>query len=385
MKHLFVVIALLCSVSHAQTQPRELSTNVPGAQYPRMNGDSSATFRIRADEAQKVKLLMDLGQAKYDMAKGEDGFWEVTTKPLLAGFHYYLVSIDGFESTDPGSRTYFAARKEVSAIEVPAPEPEFFAAKDVPHGAIRAEWYFSKTTGDWRRIYVYTPPGYDHTSDRYPVLYLQHGWGEDETGWSEQGHENFILDNLIASGRAKRMIVVNENGMTGITFVPAPPPRPEKTPSAPPPPNAMKQEKYTLFDNIISKDLIPFIDSHFRTVPDRDHRALAGLSMGGGQAVRIGLNHLDMFSYLGAFSPALFITDTSKDYDGGFADPAKLNQELHLLWIGVGSDDFLLTPVKGSHEALQKAGIKHVWVESSGAHVWTVWRKYLADFAPRIF
>jgi enterochelin esterase-like enzyme len=131
--------------------------------------------------------------------------------------------------------------------------------------------------------------------------------------------------------------------------------------------------------------LVPFIDARFRTIPDREHRALAGLSMGGGQAVRIGLNHLDQFAYLGAFSPALFITDTAKDYDGALADPAKLNQQVRLLWIGVGSDDFLLTPVKGSHEALEKAGIKHVWVESSGAHVWTVWRKYLAGFAPRLF
>ncbi len=388
MKRIALLIALLCSFSQAQTQSRELSTNVPGAQYPRLNGDSSATFRIQADQAQEVQLLMDLGQAKYDMVKGEEGFWEVTTKPLLPGFHYYLVSVDGFDSTDPGSRTHFAARKEVSAIEVPAAESEFFADKDVPHGAVRAEWYFSKTTGDWRRIYVYTPPGYDRTTGRYPVLYLQHGWGEDETGWSEQGHENFILDNLIASGRAKPMIIVNENGMTGITFSPPPAPRPGTTPAAPPPrpnPNAIKEEKYTLFDNVMAKDLIPFIDSQFRTIPDREHRALSGLSMGGGQPVRIGLHHPDLFSYLGAFSPALFVTDTAKDYDGAFADPTKLNQQLHLFWIGVGSDDFLLDPVRGSHEALEKAGIKHVWVESSGAHVWTVWRKYLADFAPRLF
>ena len=388
MKQIVLLIVLACSFSHAQNQPRELSTNVPGAPYPRLNTDSSVTFRIQADQAQKVQILMELGQAPYDMAKGEGGFWEVTTKPLLPGFHYYLVSVDGFDSTDSGSRTYFAARKEVSAVEVPAPESEFFAAKNVPHGAVRAEWYFSKTTGDWRRINVYTPPGYDRTSDRYPVLYLQHGWGEDETGWSLQGHENFILDNLIASGKAKPMIIVNENGMTGVTFSPPPAPRPGTAPTAPPPrpnPNGLKAEKYTLFDNIIAKDLIPFIDNQFRTIPDREHRALAGLSMGGGQAVRIGLNHLDLFSYIGAFSPALFVTDTAKDYDGAFADPAKLNQQLHLFWIGVGSDDFLLAPVKGSHEALQKAGIRHVWIESSGAHVWTVWRKYLADFAPRLF
>jgi len=169
MKQIALLIFLACSFSHAQNQSRELSTNVPGAPYPRLNADSSVTFRMQADQAQRVQLLMDLGQAPYDMVKGDGGFWEVTSKPLLPGLHYYLVSVDGFYSTDPGSRAYFAARKEVSAIEVPTPESEFFAARNVPHGAVRAEWYFSKATGDWRRTYVYTFPGYDRTSDRYPV------------------------------------------------------------------------------------------------------------------------------------------------------------------------------------------------------------------------
>ena len=144
-------------------------------------------------------------------------------------------------------------------------------------------------------------------------------------------------------------------------------------------------ERYTQFDRIVSTELIPFIDTHFRTMPDRNHRALAGLSMGGAQALRIGLNHLEQFGYIGAFSPAIAITDTTKDYDGILANPARLNQQLRLLWIGIGSDDFLLGPVSESHEVLEKAGIEHVWFESSGAHVWTVWRKYLADFAPRLF
>jgi enterochelin esterase-like enzyme len=144
-------------------------------------------------------------------------------------------------------------------------------------------------------------------------------------------------------------------------------------------------ERYTQFDQIVSTELIPFIDSHFRTIPDRNHRALAGLSMGGAQALRIGLNHLDQFGHIGAFSPAIAIVDTTKDYDGILANPASTNEQLHLLWFGIGSDDFLLAPVNESHEALEKAGINHVWFESSGAHVWTVWRKYLADFAPRLF
>jgi enterochelin esterase family protein len=255
---------------------------------------------------------------------------------------------------------------------------------------VRTQWYFSKTTGEIRRIFVYTPPGYDQGTERYPVLYLQHGWGEDEAGWSDQGHENFILDNLIAAKKAVPMIIVNENGMTGVHFQPPPPaPRPGAAPNPPRPPRAVSHffmdERYAAVDGVISHDLIPYIDEHFRTIVDRDHRALAGLSMGGAQALRIGLNHLDQFAYLGAFSPAISITNASKDYDGVLADPAKINQRLHLLWIGIGTDDFLLEPVSRSHEVLEKAGIKHVWVNSPGAHVWTVWRKYLADFAARLF
>jgi enterochelin esterase family protein len=256
----------------------------------------------------------------------------------------------------------------------------------VPHGTVRTEWYFSKTTGETRRAVVYTPPGYDLSTSRFPVLYLQHGYGEDEAGWSEQGHENFILDNLIAAHKAVPMIIVNENGLPGSSFQP---PVPAGAGSKPPPVALLARyfmnEPYTAFDRVISHDLISFIDANFRTVADREHRAIAGLSMGGAQALRIGLNHPDQFAYIGAFSPAIDITDTTKDYDGRLASPEKLNQQLRLLWIGIGSDDFLREPVQESHATLEKAGIKHVWVESSGAHVWTVWRKYLTDFAPRLF
>jgi enterochelin esterase-like enzyme len=361
-------------------------TNVLDAEFPRINADLSATFRVQADHAQKVQLLMELGQSTYDMVKREDGSWEVTTKPLLPGFHYYAISVDGFSSNDPGSRVFFAARKEVSGLEVPGPESDFFATKDVPHGAVRVEWYFSKTTGTTRRIFVYTPPGYDQSNSRYPVLYLQHGYGEDEAGWSDQGHENFILDNLIAAHKARPMIIVNENGLPGPTFQPPSPPR--SGAKAPPIGEAalyFMNEKYATFDRVVSSDLVSFIDANFRTMPDREHRAIAGLSMGGAQALRIGLSHMNQFAYVGAFSPAIYITDLKKDYDGTLADPAKLNQQLRLLWIGIGTEDFLFGPVRESHDTLERAGIRHVWLETSGAHVWTVWRKYLADFAPMLF
>jgi enterochelin esterase-like enzyme len=379
---IFAIILVLgpCWAQNRKSHPA--STNIPGAEFPRINSDLSAAFRVQADHAQKVQLLMEFGRSTYDMVKGKDGFWEVTTKPLLPGFHYYAISVDGFVSNDPGSRTFFAAEKEVSGLEVPGPDSDFFAIKDVPHGTVRAEWYRAKTTDETRRIFVYTPPGYDHSAARYPVLYLQHGYGEDEAGWSDQGHENFILDNLIAAHKAKPMIVVNENGLTDVHFVPPPgskPPSPESVA------RFFMDERYSLFDSIVSKDLIPFIDANFRTIPDREHRALAGLSMGGSEALRIGFNHLDLFAYIGAFSPAVEITDPRKDYDGILSNPARVNRKLRLLWIGIGSDDFLRAPVEKSHETLEKAGIRHVWVESSGAHVWTVWREYLADFAPRLF
>jgi len=368
--------------------PHPASTNIPGAEFPRINSDLSVTFRIQAEQAQEVQVSLGFGQSIYEMAKGKDGFWEVTTKPLQPGFYYYGISVDGFITNDPGSRTFFAARKEVSGLEVPGSESDFFATKDVPHGTVRAEWYFSKTTGETRRVFVYTPPGYDQSTSRYPVLFLQHGWGEDEAGWSDQGHENFILDNLIAAQRAKPMIIVNENGLTGVNFQPPPPPKPGSPPS-PPPKGAVSRffmdEHYASFDKILTNDLIPYIDAKFRTIPDRDHRALAGLSMGGAQAMRIGLNHLDEFAYIGAFSPAIAISDISKDYDGILSNSSRINQQLRLLWIGIGSEDFLYAAVKTSHELLEKAGVKHIWIEGSGAHVWTVWRKYLADFAPRLF
>lgn len=381
-------IVLGCSVCFGQSgDSYPAPTNISGAEYPRIHTDHSVTFRIQADQAQRVQLLMELGQSTYEMNKGKDGLWEVTTKPLLPGFHYYAISVNGFESNDPGSRIFFAARKEVSGLEVPAPESEFFAVKNVPHGTVREEWYFSKLTGQPRRIYVYTPPGYDQSNSRYPVLYLQHGFGEDEAGWSDQGHENFILDNLIATHHAKPMIIVNENGMTGVHYdPPAPQPGVRSTEAASQQvARFFMEEKYSVLDSIFSTELIPFIDANFRTIPDRDHRALAGLSMGGAQALRIGLNHIDKFAYLGAFSPAISITDTTKDYSGILADHEMINQHLRLLWLGIGTDDFLHDPVKQSHETLQAAGVNHVWIESSGAHVWTVWRKYLADYATRLF
>lgn len=382
-------------------------SNAPNSPFPRINPDRSATFRIRADAATTVTINI-AGAQPLPMVKGDDGFWTATTQPLQAGFHYYSVVVDGFTGTDPGSQTFFGYNRMSSGLEVPGPESDFFAPKDVPHGVVRILWYYSKATppaGAWRRILVYTPPGYDtRTSERYPVLYLQHGAGENETGWTAQGHENFILDNLIAAGRARPMIVVNEYGgalgpAPGRAGTPAGArgaPGAPATPGAAAPPNrgagapagrgrALTDNPFTDLDAIVSRDLIPFIDATFRTRASAADRALAGLSMGGAQAMRLGVNHPELFSYIGLFSPAIANVDPAVDYNGRLADATAFNARTRLLWIGVGVEDSLLPGVRTTHENLQRAGITHVWAETPGAHVWTVWRKYLADFAPLLF
>ena len=387
MLKILAVTLLVSAVCMAQAPSggQPASSNVLNAQYPRINPDQTVTFRIRADAAQKVTIT---GFGDLDLVKGTDGFWMVTSKPLGPGFYYYSVVVDGFTASDPGSRAFFGYAKYGSAVEVPGAESDFFAPKNVPHGTVREEWYVARGTGTegvWRRIRVYTPPGYDSSGrTRYPVLYLQHGAGENETSWSNQGHEQFIMDNLIAAGKAKPMIIVNENGVMANLTPPAP--RPQPSAGAPARPGrSMMDNRFTEFEAIVSKDLVPYIDGRFRTIADADHRAIAGLSMGGAQALRIGVNHLDLFRYVGLFSPAVGNLDPATDYDGRFKDAAALNGKLRLLWIGIGVDDSLHPGVRTSHENLEKAGVKHVWVETPGGHVWTVWRKYLVDFAPRLF
>jgi enterochelin esterase family protein len=358
-------------------------SNAPNAQYPRINPDSSVTFRIRADDAKSVRITT-LGP--YEMVRGEDGFWTVTTKPLASGFYYYAVNVDGFTTTDPGSQAFFGYNRYGSAVEVPGPESDFFAPHDVPHGTVRQVWYYSKATGasgSWRRVFVYTPPGYDdNRNTRYPVLYLQHGAGENETSWTNQGHANFILDNAIAAGKIKPMIIVNENGLPPAGVLSA---RGDAAPGARGRGGAMIGNRFAEFDAVVSKDLVPFIDRTFRTLARREQRALAGLSMGGAQTLRIGMNHPELFAWLGLFSPAIGNLDPATDYDGKLADGAAINRSLRLLWIGIGREDSLFAGVKASHERLEQAGVKHVWAETDGAHVWTVWRKYLVDFGSQLF
>ena len=394
-KVVIALFVLLASVGFAQQsnefQPSD--TNVWGADYPRVDSSGRVQIRIKAPDAAKVRLNFWSGP-KLDMEKQPDGFWTVTTEPLVPGFHYYTLIVDGAEIADPNTHSFFGGGKDVSAVEVPEPGSTYYSPQNVPHGQVREVWYNSKVTGTWRHALVYLPPNYDtQTKARFPVLYLQHGAGEDETGWIRQGHANFILDNLIAASNCKPMIIVMAYGYARRAGQ-APPDLAGKPFGSPEMLKAM-QDMAAAFEDDVTQALIPFIDSNFRTLSDRDHRAMAGLSMGGMQTFQITLDHLNLFSYIGGFSGAggmLVLRDRSlnpkTDYNGVFADPAAFAKKVHLLWIGVGTaePERMRAGLTRLHTSLQDANIQHVFYESPGtSHEWQTWRRDLKDFAPRLF
>jgi enterochelin esterase-like enzyme len=391
---MLVLLSCLSALSFAQETSdfRPASTNVWDAPYPRVDGAGRVEIRLRAPDATTVRLNFWSGP-KVDMVKGPDGVWSVITEPLVPGLHYYTLIVNGVEMADPGSRAFFGGGKYASAVEVPEPGSTYYTIQDVPHGQVREVWYFSKVTGTWRHALVYTPPGYDEkTNERYPVLYLQHGGGEDETGWVRQGHANVILDNLIASGKAKPMLVVMAYGYARRAGA-KPPDLAGRERGSPEFRKAM-QDMMTAFEADVVEALIPFIDKTFRTIADRDHRAMAGLSMGGMQTFHITLNNLDLFSHIGGFSGALGggllgrSLDFKTDYNGALADPAAFAKRVHLLWLGVGTaePEQFRAGIRKLHAALTDAGIAHVYEESPGTdHEWQTWRRNLHDFAPRLF
>jgi enterochelin esterase family protein len=340
---------------------------------------------MMAPEAHKVLVTTNnadsgIGKGPAELVRDKDGAWSVTVGPVVPGFHYYWYVVDGIEVSDPFSESYFGHNKELSGVEVPEKGADFYDIKDVPHGDVRIHWYHSKTTGAWRRAYVYTPPDYDHNaSARYSVLYLQHGANENGSSWSRQGRANLILDNLIGAGKAKPMMVVME---TGYANQPA---APFSVAPAPAPGGAGRGA--SAFEGIVIDDLIPMIDSTYRTLADREHRAMAGLSMGGQQTLQVTLSHLDKFSWIGCFSAPIRNFDAKTAYNGVFADPAAFNQKVHLFWIGAGTAETAMHDgAKAMHEGLDKAAIKNVFYESQGtAHEFQTWRRDLFDFAPRLF
>jgi enterochelin esterase-like enzyme len=426
MAWLLLIVAMLLPGGQLFAQPADdstpASTAVLNAQYPRVYPDGRVLFRLAAPKAASVQLGgAGLGAQTYDMVKGEDGAWAVTIPPAVPGFHYYWFIVDGVQVNDPSSDTFFGYGRPTSGVEIPTPGEDFYVPKNVPHGQVRMVWYLSKTTGEWRRAMVYTPPGYDlDTKTRYPVLYLQHGAGEDETGWTKQGHENFILDNLIAEKAAKPMIVVNDRGYAYRPGEKPPAPRtapaagraagaagrgadttgrgaaqPSRAGAAPTAPagrgaggmGASGVLSPSTFESVVIDDLIPMIDRTFRTLSDRDHRAMAGLSMGSMQAMSITLRNLDKFSWIGFFSGSTVTGDLDTAYNGVFKDAAAFNKRVHLLWMGAGTAEAALVKrLDESDRLLSSRGIRHViYTSDLTAHEWHTWRRHLYDFAPRLF
>ncbi len=383
-RHLITLVLLLTlsvSLCLAQTALpivedfKPSSVNQPGKEFPKVNSEGRVRVQIKARDAQKVQL--DISAKKYDLTKDTSGVWTGESAPQGEGFHYYQLWVDGAAVPDPSSLYYYGASRWGSGIEIPAKDQDFYALKNVPHGQVIELPYFSKSNNSMRRCFIYTPPGYDKDSQiRYPVLYLQHGGGENETGWSNQGHANLIMDNLIAEGKAKPFIIVMDNGTWAMTG-----PRPADRNSGTWPPKGWADG----FTKTLLEDIIPMIDANYRTLADQAHRAMAGLSMGGMQTRVITLANPDKFSYVGLFSGGSISTQDVESAPG-------FKEKVKLVFISYGSRE-LDNPRKGpwgdpkeNTEALKKAGMNtHFYVSPLTAHEWQSWRRALNEFAPLLF
>ncbi len=365
-KFLLSVAALFCiGAATMSAQPgfvREV--------FPKLNPDNSVTFQVRAPEAQSV--IADITN-KFPMTKDEKGVWTVTTDPIPEGFHYYSIIIDGVAVVDPSAQNaYYGMSRMASGIDIPEDgDNSYYETQDVPHGLVSQFWYYSELTKAWRRAFVYTPAEYSETKKDYPVMYLQHGAGEDETGWWNQGRANFILDNLIAKGEAVPMIVVMDKGYAVSAKDP-------------------KEGNGNIFNTVLVEELIPAIDANFRTKADRDNRAMAGLSMGGGQAVAIAFGNLDKFANIATFSGSARIPEgqISTAYDGVLADAKKFNDMVDVLYVSGGTDEspMFVKTIVSFHEALEDGGIEHVFYQSpKTGHEWTTWRRSFYQFSKLIF
>ena len=353
------------------------STFPRSVRSPEIAPDRHVTFRLRAPEATSVVLSGEFMKNTQPFTKDADGIWSVTVGPLAPEIYAYNFTVDGIKTIDPGNyevKSGSTASTIQSLLEVPGDHPAFYDAQSVPHGEIRTDWYDSKSLNSIRRVTIYTPPGYDGSGKtKYPVLYLFHGANADETAWTRLGHVNLILDNLLAAGKIKPFIAVMPFGY------PSPPSVPATTPS----------RGFSSVTEDFSRDLlgdvIPYVQSHYRVYADRDHRAIAGLSMGGVESLQIGLNHLDQFSYVGGFSAAITPTEFPKTFAGIAADPIGANKQLHLLWIGCGTDDGLFAASNSFSKFLDDSQIKHTIFKIPGAHTWIVWRQFLSEFASQLF
>jgi enterochelin esterase family protein len=379
-------------------KPSALNAIVNGQirQYPEVNSQRRVRTRFVAPQAQSVQL--DIGGVRYPMTKGEDGAWIGVSNAQDEGFHYYQLNVDGVSAPDPGAQMFYGASRWGSGVEVPAHDEDFYALKNVPHGQIREVHFFSEIGKGTLQCYVYTPPDYETGTKRYPVLYLQHGAGEDEHGWGGQGHAGLIMDNLIAEGKTKPFLIVigtsyipgtgggrgaGPGGGPGRGAAPAGQPG-AATPATPGrggpggPGGRGFVMTNTPFEHVLVEEMIPFIDSHFRTLTDQPHRAMAGLSMGGALTHGITLAHLDKFSHIGMFSGGSIAPSEIKDM-------AEFKKKVKVVFVGYGSRENG-APGKANVEELQKAGIKAVYYDSPlTAHEWLSWRRDLHGFAPLLF
>jgi enterochelin esterase-like enzyme len=405
--------------------------NFPGIQYPRIEADSRVTFQFKAPDAKKVQV--SIVSVTFDMVKGADGVWTYTSAPQAPGFHNYWMIVDGAPVLDPATNAFMGYGHMCNGFEIPEPGVDFYDLKDVPHGDVLIKNYYAKTTKSWRHIFVYTPPGYGASlTTRYPVLYLQHGGGEDERVWIEMGRTNVILDNLLALGKVKPMIVVMETSAVGAPGAggrgpgPGPGQAPGAAAGAPPaargggaPGGAPAAGRGAgmpgmggpgggAYGQFMVNDLIPWVDSHFRTLADKDHRAMAGLSMGGMQTASVTMANLDKFANIGLFSggsasgrgargaaapggapapaPAPTPLDFKTIYNGQMAVPAEFNKKVKVFFFSGGSEE---SPdaLNRHQEQLIAAGIKnsYVYISPGTAHEWQTWRRSLYSFAPLLF
>ena len=345
------------------TEPTPASTNTPGREYPKINPDLTVEFQVQAPEAQEVAV--DICGKVYPMEREGDGPWKVVTESLEPGFHYYFLVVDGMRLSDPNSQLFFGTGVDASAIDIPEAGVDFYLEKNVLRGEIRMQRYWSPSLNAWRTCYVYVPAEYDSKPEkRYPVLYLQHGGGEDETGWARQGKTDIILDNLIAAKKAVPMLIVMDYGQAGD------------------------------FAEILLNETIPMIDSKYRTIADAKHRAMAGLSFGGGQSWSIGLKHPEVFSSIGIFSSGMFggvgpgayaPFSVESQLPELLADPAAFNAAHPVFYISCGEGDPRIEHTRAAAEALKEAGAKVQFTAWPGGHEWQPWRKSLNEFCQLIF
>ena len=334
--------------------------NQPGKEYPQVNSQGYARFRIEAPQARSITVSLGLrGRGGTKLTKAEDGSWMGTTEgPMDEGFHYYHLTLDSGIFNDPGTLNFYGSVRWESAIEIPAYDQDFYALNNVPHGKVQQILFPSESTKTSRRAFVYTPPGYDKDqSKHYPVLYLQHGWGEDETAWTNQGRANLIMDNLIAEGKTERFIIVMTYGMTNeIKF------------------GGLRNFDITPFQIVLVYELIPYIDNNFRTIANQSHRAMAGLSMGGMETRMITLNKPNVFSYYALLSGGIYKPEDIKD-----------KSKIKLIFLSCGGRE-RPESVESAVVALKEAGFNAVsYVSENTAHEFQTWRCSLYQLAPLLF